>query len=221
MKKFLVIISTVLFLFTGVYAQETGDLGPWGGVNSYMGELNQIPFYNPSYSFGVLYTNSFKYRYALRIGIFYDRLMGSSAKSLSPYEQIQNVSFSYGIGEVHLGGEFYFFKFDKNKLKYYFFTPYLLGGVSFLSAPDPYNAFDFAFPIGYGMKFALSKKLTFGMELIYNWTYSDYLDRIPRDTYRIIQHSYNTTTDSYFVMAFYLMFQIFENKPPCPVYTYF
>lgn len=221
MKKiFFVLLS--FFFSLQIIAQENGNLGIMLGATSYFGEFNQyIPYINPSYMGGLVYRQEFKYRYALRMGVNFVTLEGSSRQSLDLYERTLNQSFTNMFGEIHIGGEFNFRRFDMSKPKYYFYTPYIFGGISFINVPDPYNAFDFAFPIGFGFKLALSKKIMLGMELSYYWTYTDYLDKIPKDDYTTIQHSYNTNPDSYLLFGVFVTYQVFKNKPPCPVYTYF
>ncbi len=221
MKKILLILLSLYIGFSSM-AQEDGNLGLMLGGTSYFGEFNQyIPFINPSYMGGLVYRQQFKYRYALRININFVTLKGNSQQALDQYERTLNQSFTNMYGEIHMGGEFNFRRFDMNKPKTYFYSPYIFAGVSFINVPDPYNAFDFAFPVGFGVKYALSKKLMLGMELSYYWTYTDYLDRVPRDDYSSIQRSYNTNPDSYLLFGVFLSYQVFKNKPPCPVYTYF
>ncbi len=221
MKKLLVLI-VLAFAIVTAQAQEEGNLGVFAGASSYYGELNSyIPFYSPSYFAGMVYRHNFKYRYVFKIGVYYVNMRGSSAMAQDLYQQSLNRSFSYSFGEVHIGGEFNFFRFDKHKRKYYYFTPYLAAGISFITVPDPYYAFDFSFPLGFGIKYALSEKITIGAEINYSWTYSDYLDRIPRDTYISLQQSYNTTPDSYSLFGLFITYQVFRHQAACPVYTYY
>ncbi len=221
MKKILFILLSFFIAFEGI-SQEDGNLGLMLGGTSYFGEYNQyVPFINPSYMAGLVYRQQFKYRYALRININFVSLRGNSQQALDQFERTLNQNFVNMFGEIHMGGEFNFRRFDMNKSKYYFYSPYILAGVSFINVPDPYNAFNFAFPLGFGVKYALSKKVMAGFEISYYWTYTDYLDRLPRDDYATIQHSYNSNPDSYLLVGFFLTYQVFKNKPPCPVYTYF
>ncbi len=221
MKKIIFILLSFILAFDLV-AQEDGNLGIMFGGTSYFGEINQyIPFINPSYMGGIVYRQQFKYRYGLRIGINFVSLKGNSLQAMDRYERTLNQNFMNIFGEIHIGGDFNFRRFDLNKPKHYFYTPYIFGGVSFINVPDPYNAFDFAFPVGFGIKYAMSKKLMLGVELAYYWTYTDYLDKILADDYSSLQHSYNTNPDSYMVIGVFLTYQVFRNKPPCPVYTYF
>ncbi len=224
MKKIVVIITILLVsvLNTQSFAQEDGNLGIFTGVSSYYGELNNyIPFYSPSYFVGAIYRHNFKYRYVFRLGVYFVNMRGSSSLSLDSYERSHNRTFSYSFGEVNLSGEFNFFRYDKHKYKDYYFSPYIVGGISFISVPDPYFAFDFSFPLGFGVKYALNQKVTIGAEVVYSWTYSDFLDRIPRDNYRTLQQSYNTNPDSYSLFGIFVTYQLFRQQAPCPVYTYF
>ncbi len=221
MKKIYAILFSII-LSLSLYSQEDGNLGLMLGTTSYFGEFNQyVPFINPYFMGGLVYKQTFKYRFGLRININFVALKGNSQQSMDLYERSLNQSFTNMFGEVHLGGEYNFMRFDMNKPKDYFLSPYILAGVSFLNVPDPYNAFDFAFPIGFGVKYALSKKIMMGIELSYYWTYTDYLDKLPVDNYSTIQRSYNTNPDSYMILGLYITYQVFKNKPPCPVYTYF
>jgi len=221
MKKINFIIFS-LILSLNLMSQEDGNLGLIIGGTSYFGEYNQfVPFINYSYMGGLVYRQQFKYFYSLRINVNFISLRGNSQQSMDNFEQSLNNSFSNLFGEVHLGGEINFRRFDMNKPRNYFFTPYILLGISFLNVPDPYNDFNFAFPLGFGMKYALSKKMMLGLELNYYWTYTDYLDKLPKDSYFNIQHSYNTNPDTFIFIGFYFTYQVFRSKPPCPVYTYF
>ncbi len=222
MKKVITVVISLVFLFTyNARSQEYGTLGITGGMSGYYGELNSfVPFLSPSYYAKVVYRHNLKYRYVFKFGISFVNMQGNSKYASDPYQRTIRRSFSYYFGSVDVGGEFNFFKFD-NRKKDYYFTPYISYGISFISVPDPYFAFDFAFPVGFGVKYAFTKKLTIGAEISYNWTYSDFLDRIQRDDYYNIQRSYNTNPDSYSLVGIFITYQLFHQKPPCPVYTYF
>ncbi len=225
MKKIAIILTVLAIVFVNIdlNGQENGNIGIVGGSSNYFGELNYfIPFMSPSFYGGMIYRHNFNYRYSFRFGVYLVNLRGSSKLSTDPYQQtLRRREFSYYFGEVHLGGEFNFFRFDNHKFKQYYFTPYIVGGVSFITVPDPYYAFDFSFPVGFGVKYAFNEKVTIGAEITYDWTYSDFLDRIKRDDYYTIQTSYNTNPDSYSLIGVYITYQLFRHKPPCPVYTYY
>jgi len=220
MKKVVFVIFVFFVsLFTDLYAQD-GTIGPVVGATSYYGELNQIPYRIPSYYVGLRYRNSFNDRIAFRLEGIYGNLKGNGSVSLDPYTRTLGQSFSTGFGEIGMLGEFNFFKFEKDMRKPYYYTPYLVGGVSLLIVPDPYHAFNFSFPIGIGFKYLVSEKVTVGVEFTYRWTYSDYLDIIPPDDYSSIQRSYNTTPDSYSLLGVFINYQVFKYQTPCPAYPY-
>ena len=224
MKKFLfAILFIFIFLFSSS-AQE-GEIGIFGGTSFYMGEINKSKlFFMPSFAVGGTYRHIFNDRWAFRLDGTYTKLRGDDAKSKNTYQLIRNQNFSTKIGDISLLLELNFFSFDKSEFDEKYFTPYVYTGISFLIIPEPEYPFEFGIPIGFGLKYALTRKITLGAEWTFRITHSDFIDKIYHDNFTstnsIItkQHSYNPNKDIYSFVDINLYFQIFKAGKACPAY---
>ena len=130
------------------------------------------------------------------------------SNSSSPFRYQRNLSFRSTINEMTLMAEihpFYFKPFPKgSKLPKY--SPYLVGGIGYFSFnpkaklgktwtelkplstegegfeeyPDrkPYKLRQFNFPLGLGVKYKISSTVNTGVECLYRFLHTDYLDDV-------------------------------------------
>ncbi len=202
MKKFYAIIFTML-MSIGTYAQHH-EIGVFGGVSYYMGDLTPGHFTIPGYNFGLQYRYNINRRFAVRLVTHYGRINGDS-KYDSESKRYKNLSFHSYIFDVEGGIEINFMEYEPGS-KNHRFTPYIFGGLSVFTFnpktdyqgveyelqplgtegqgltayPDnkPYKLAALAIPFGIGIKWSVSQKVSLNLEWGLRKTFTDYLDDV-------------------------------------------
>lgn len=219
MKKTLVTFL-IIFSFKTLFSQVF-LLGLKGGMSTYNGEVNPLnPFTSPSYSIGLIYQHLFSDRFILRIEGNYINLRGSDLYSKNEYQLARNYFFSNSLWDLGLLGEINFLNFNTKDFNKFYWTPYMLIGTKLLVVPDAYTTFDFSLPVGFGLKYLLTKKIVVGIEWVTNWTNSDELDLLVRDNYQVKQRSDNSNNDLYHLFNVFMSFNLYREIPPCPGMRY-
>ncbi|MCH8902518.1 MAG: hypothetical protein IIA45_01190 [Bacteroidetes bacterium] len=183
------------------------EVGAWGGVAHYYGDLNN----NYSYlalgiASGVLFKFNWDPNYlSFRTGLSYGSLQFQDSYSDVPWQINRNLSFSTEVYEISQVAEFNFFKLEKGS-RDRFFSPFIFAGVGVFyhnpkvsyngqvirlkplgteaqnspntSAPAKYLLFQACLPVGGGVKFALNRYWMIQVEVGYRLTTTDYLDDI-------------------------------------------
>ncbi|PUZ21269.1 hypothetical protein GA0116948_11216 [Chitinophaga costaii] len=185
----------------------TGELGFSIGAAHYFGDLNPDFHLNaPKPSVGIYYRRYMNDYIGVRAQLRFMQLGYSDVNNKqNEYDYRRNLSFNTNIEEFSLQGDFNFFRFEPGSLAYRF-SPYLTGGLALFhfdpyayldgrkyylqplhtegqgSAlyPDrkPYGLISAAFLIGGGFKYNVSKKVNVGMECLYRFAQTDYLDDV-------------------------------------------
>ena len=83
--------------------QRNSDYGIFGGVSSYLGDINPSRLlYSPSLAGGVFYRYNFNPRQALRADIVHGGLKGNDLDFNNSFQQARAASFSGTVTEVAL-----------------------------------------------------------------------------------------------------------------------
>lgn len=186
------------------YVQQ-GEFGFTVGAAHYFGDLNTRAALNrPKPALGLFFRKQFGNYIGLRIAAHYAQLGYSDTYSKNEYQYSRNLSFNTNIWELALQGDFNFFKFIPNDLNH-LFTPYITLGVGIFSY-DPYaylnekkeflrplgtegqtfgyqgkkeySTMSLCIPFGVGIKYNLTEKINFTMEICHRFTNTDYLDDV-------------------------------------------
>jgi Domain of unknown function (DUF6089) len=186
------------------YVQK-GEFGITLGAAHYFGDLNTRAGLNrPKPAVGVFFRKQFGNYVAARLNAHYAQVGYSDTYSKNDYQKTRNLSFNSNIWELTLQGDFNFFRFIPGT-KEYAFTPYVTVGIGAFSY-DPYAYLNgekqylrtlgtegqltgykgrkqysptgICIPIGVGLKFNLSEKINFTMEVTQRLTNTDYLDDV-------------------------------------------
>lgn len=185
------------------YVQEA-EFGITGGVAHYFGDLNNRAAINrPKIALGGYFRRQFGNYVAVRLAGHYAQLGYSDTYSNNEFQQRRNLSFNTNIFEIALMGDFNFFKFIPTDPTHAF-TPYATIGVGVFSY-DPYAFYNnekvylrpqntegqtfyqgrkaygtmaICFPIGFGVKYAVSDKINVSFEVGYRFTTTDYIDDV-------------------------------------------
>lgn len=186
------------------------ELGFLIGGSHYFGDLNQekqFRFTSPAAQFLMRYTlNS---RLVLRTNIGIGKVYGDDSKSSNPLLVNRNLSFKSVIAELSSGVEFHYLKFQLGHRKYSF-THYILaqagvfhmnpkakldgawynlrdigteGQGTALSNQKRYSLIQLCIPLGLGLKFSPSDRVSIGLEYGIRMTFTDYLDDVKSSTY--------------------------------------
>lgn len=125
-KKTLIIISV---LFASILAcAQTYELGGWGGVSYYLGDLNtNFDMRHPGPAGGLFGRYNFNDRLAVKLGANYTRLGYKDEYSKYTWQKARNLSFETDVVDANIQFEFHFLRYIHGS-RDHFFTPYLFGG---------------------------------------------------------------------------------------------
>lgn len=185
------------------YVQEA-EFGLTAGVAHYFGDLNnQVNINRPKIALGFFFRKQFGNYISARLAGHYAQLGYSDHYSDNEFQQRRNLSFNTSVFELTLQGDFNFFKFFPMD-PYYSFTPYATVGVGIFSY-DPYaylqgkkyylrplntegqtfykgrkayNSVALCFPIGLGIKYAITDKVNISFEVAHRFTMTDYIEDV-------------------------------------------
>jgi hypothetical protein len=209
MRKSCLLLVFLLLCSSLLFAQRTGELGAFGGVSYYIGDLNPgRPFLLPKPSFGLLYRYNINHRLAIQGHYLHGKLEGNDVKS--KINLARNLNFSSPLDEAGLQFEVNFFEYFLGS-RMHWWTPYIFGGTSvFFFKPSgnvngtnvelqplgtegqgsaiypdrqKYPLYAFSIPFGVGFKFSLNKLIGVGAEWGMRATTTDYIDDVSKTYY--------------------------------------
>jgi len=184
-----------------------GEIGFSVGSSQYFGDLNPNPRFNtPNLAASVFFRKNFGGYVALRVAGSYAFLAYSDRfNSYNEFMYRRNLSFNTNIWEGTIQGDFNFFKYIPGS-EFHRFTPYMTFGVGIFnynpytyyqgqkvylrqlgtegqgSAAYPdrktYGSMALCFPVGVGVKYSCSKYVNIGVEILYRFTTTDYIDDV-------------------------------------------
>lgn len=184
----------------------TGELGFTAGAAHYFGDINtQAGLKSPKPAVGIYYRKYFNDYVAARAHFRYMQLGYSDVYSKNEFERRRNLSFNSDVFELALQGDFTFFRFEPGSDEYrwspyltlgasvfhfnpyayyndqkYFLQPMNTEGQNTARFPDrkPYKLFAHAFLIGGGAKYNINSRLNLGLEVLFRFAQTDYLDDV-------------------------------------------
>lgn len=241
MKKIL-IIGIVLLTFSVVQAQESIDVGIWGGVGTSLGDMTEV-YLDRSLedNYGAFIRYNINSRVAVRMQFITGKIKGEGKfDSHDWYFESKDVTSFSVMAEIN----FLRYILGQKETPY---ATYLMGGVGIGRYPYNLNAdlksrlksvvsYDvnavpsetesltsFHIPIGFGYKHNIGKRVGVGVELLINRYFSDKLDDLddPRRSTNSGTYTDSWHNNDYTVyMGFNLTYRIDLRKQPCPVYEY-
>ncbi|MBR6250019.1 MAG: outer membrane beta-barrel protein [Bacteroidales bacterium] len=207
-KNFVVAIVTVLAVMqTSIaMAQDKLELGLFGGVSYYMGDLNPSQqFLKPRPAIGFIGRYTISDRTAVKLNVIGGGIAGKYPKQGDVYKNSEGITttrvdangntiitrdstynFDRTIVDIGLMGEFNFMSFDHQFLKEQSrFTPYITIGIAATSYKrydkgddDGHMVFVLSLPFGAGVKYKLNQWLRLGAEWTLRKTFVDDLDYV-------------------------------------------
>lgn len=187
--------------------KHEGEFGFQLGAAHYFGDLNPNKKLNrPKIAGGVFFRKQVNDYVAIRIGANFAQLGYSDIyEKKNEFQMHRNLSFNTNLWELMLQGDFNFFRFNPINPGERF-TPYITFGAGvfnfdpfaylndtkyFLrplgtegqgSAAYPnrklYSTTAFAFPIGVGVKYALTDRTNLNFEIVHRFTTTDFIDDV-------------------------------------------
>ena len=144
MKRLFGFLLSIL-LTLSVSGQRSADYGIFGGVSSYMGDINPNRlFYSPGPAGGIFYRYNLHPRQSIRANIFLGGIKAYDMDFNNDFQIERNSSFKGSVGELAVQFEFNFLPYSTQG-KRWNYTPYLAAGVGIAyfntnSSPSTYKS---------------------------------------------------------------------------------
>jgi Domain of unknown function (DUF6089) len=185
-----------------------GEFGVMAGASQYFGDLNpDIHFNTPKLALGLFFRKQITDYIAVRIEGQFTQLGYSDVyNTQNAFDLRRNLSFNTNVWQLGFQGDFNFLRFIPGDGDHRS-TPYLTIGIGMFSfdpyaylegqkyylrelgtegqaagyeGRKPYNNIAAYIPLGLGYKYNLNPKMNIGVELVYNFTTTDYLDDVSK-----------------------------------------
>ena len=196
MRKIVFLFITA-FTTIGSFAQL--QVGVFGGVSNYLGDITDKLYQNPGAAVGLTVGYQISSRTNLRAGFTYGKIMGADSLSSQEDLRLRNLNFQSSITELSLVAEFTTFDMDLKRwspyafggLAVFHFNPYTYdrqGNKTFLQPlstegqglpsyqSKPYSLTQLALPFGAGIKYNFTDHFRIGLEVGLRKLFTDYLD---------------------------------------------
>jgi hypothetical protein len=186
---------------------ESPDFGIFAGASSFNGDLTFNPLQRQDFhpSVGVYYRLPVSPKIAFRLGFNYGTISGADSLAKgNTWRLHRNLSFKSPIYDFHIYGEYTPIRLYRGRYNY--FAPYIFGGLAYFKfnpmaqyrghwynlqpfgtegqglpgypSRKPYKLSGVSTPIGGGLRYKFAGRWQIGLEVVYNKTYSDYLDDV-------------------------------------------
>jgi hypothetical protein len=202
---FIFLISVCIQANSQVY-KKYSELGLYGGVSYYLGDLNPAKqFFMVRPGVGLVYRFNPSLRFTWQFHGIYSSVQAYDSLANNAYQVNRNLSFRSRIIEVAGSLQFNFFDYEIGNAETPA-TPYIFAGLalynfkptaemngnweelrplgtegqgsSLKSAPKPYSLLGLSIPFGMGFKFHAMGRLGLSVEWGMRKTYTDYLDDV-------------------------------------------
>jgi hypothetical protein len=197
-----IVLSTV-FICCSFFSFSQWQLGVFGGVSTYRGDLNGKSFFQKQLlrpAIGAVVRYEWNEKVYLRGGLTYAKVAGDDKYNQKENLRIRNLNFESSVIELSAIGEFHTFDLSIKR-----WSPYVFAGLA-LYHFDPYTydtanqkvhlhplttegqglpqygkryvLTQLALPFGGGFKFRLTDRITLGAEIGLRKLFTDYLDDV-------------------------------------------
>lgn len=197
MRKFSFLFLLLTF---SIIAQCQLQVGIFGGISNYVGDMTDKPYKNSKGAFGITAGYQVMSRINLRAGFTFAKVSGADSLAKQEDVRLRNLSFQSNISEFSIVGEFNTFDLD-----YKSWSPYVFAGLAVFHF-DPYTydlqnnkvylkplstegqglpgysrsygLTQLALPFGGGIKYNISNNLRIALEVGLRKLFTDYLDDV-------------------------------------------
>ncbi|MCK5535551.1 MAG: hypothetical protein KAI79_01925 [Bacteroidales bacterium] len=226
LNKIFYIFLTIL-LPNSVFSQKSTDIGTFSGALFFIGETsNQILNVKPNVLYGIFYRYNKTEYLAVNTSIAVAKISGSDILSTDGAQLQRNYSFEHLITDFNVTFQFNFSSYYP-KASEIRIVPFIGTGFGFVLASN-LGVFPVQpkIPFATGIKWNLNKKINFALELNYNYTFTDHLDKLyvydnsaVETRQALKQSAQNYNTDGYFSLQVNLAFVLAsQSKYDCNSY---
>lgn len=202
MKKRFLTLTLALFGMTAF--TQTMEVGLFGGLSYYLGDLNPaIHFMNSKPAYGILARYIIDSRWSIKANAYRGDIKGDDHMGYT--NDLRGLKFNSKLTDISVSCEFNFFDYYTGARRHAL-SPYIFGGIGmclFKPTADgvdlrsigtegqqigfdgrkPYNEYAFSIPFGIGFKYSLNSRLCFSAEWGLRKTFTDYLDDVSTTYY--------------------------------------
>ena len=218
-------ITALLFIGSAFFINNTKaqsyELGAFGGLNLYKGEISNLP--NPL-NYGVngqvITRYNIDHQSTIRINLAESIYTAKDKNNTDNLSKTRNSNISGSIGEASFIYEYNFYQYRNDKIRIRT-TPYLLAGLGFIGYTSSGgkelrtgSLFNPVIPFGIGTKTVLTKNLNLNIEFASRKTFTDHLDNT-HDEVNGIQNGFKETFDWYSFMSVGITYTFYPIL--CPV----
>jgi hypothetical protein len=181
MKKLLWFFSFLFFTIT-LSGQRSADYGIFGGVSSYIGDINPNRFlYSPLPAGGIFYRYNLHPRQSIRTNLFIGGIRANDRDFNNSFQTSRDTSFSGLVGEWAVQFEFNFLPYSTQGRKWNF-TPYIAGGAGLAFINTSSLNLEPVIPFSLGFKVNIHKNLGLEAEYGFRKTFYDNFDGLTDKT---------------------------------------
>ncbi|MEQ8581098.1 MAG: DUF6089 family protein [Marinoscillum sp.] len=211
-----------LFLLPLSLSAQFVEFGGGLGVSHYTGDLNGVPRLDQSKLAGTgIYRLNFSDIVSFKFAFTAGSISGNDRRPVDALGENRQYEFKHNFLELSGVFEYHFMSYRSEKYKNKW-SPYAFFGLGFVklnntsTAYEDYQRVQPVLPMGGGVKYMLSKRLTLAGELGARKTFFDYLDGISDGDQSIKNYQYGNPNDKdwYFYSGISLTYVLY--KIPCP-----
>jgi hypothetical protein len=208
MRFYIIIISCMFLSCSFLFSQRnrsSNELGFTGGLNYYIGDLNQNHFSNSKLAGGLVYRRNLSNRISFRLNALYGNVTADDSKSEDPQQLYRNLSFRSEMIEASGQIEINYYRIDPNDYEH-FISPFVFFGIGVLKMnpqgdfngsyydlqalstegqgsslyPNrtPYKLTQVVMPMGIGVKIYPTNRFGISLEWGMRKMFTDYLDDV-------------------------------------------
>lgn len=232
MKKLTGILLLIL-LSLSVSGQRSADYGLYGGVTSYLGDINTNRlFYRPRPAGGLFYRFNLNPRQSIRANILMGGLKGYDSDFSNLFQTSRNNNFDGFVTEGAVQFEFNFLPYSTQGRRWNY-TPYIAAGVgiSYLDIdsyiwdpidqlyndPVPISKFNPVIPFSLGFKVNIHKNLGLEVEYGFRKTFYDKFDGL-KDNVDPHHEAWLHNNDWYSFAGIAFTWKIYNKLVGCPAF---
>lgn len=223
MKKLTGILLLIL-LSLSVSGQRSADYGIYGGVTSYLGDINTNRlFYRPLPAGGLFYRFNLNPRQSIRANILMGGLKGYDSDFSNRFQTSRNNNFDGFVTEGAVQFEFNFLIYSTQG-KRWNYTPYIAAGVGFAyfnttvnSSLNNDNPTQPIIPFSLGFKINIHKNLGIEAEYGFRKTFYDKFDGL-KDNVDPHHQAWLHNNDWYSFAGIAFTWKIYNKLVGCPAF---
>ena len=206
-----------IFLPLSLSGQRIADYGIFGGVSSYLGDINTNKLlYSPLPAGGIFYRLNLNPRQALRLNLFLGGIRGNDLDFRNAFQQARGASFSGSVGELALQFEFNFLPYSTQG-KRWNYTPYFAGGAGLAFVNTVSITYVPVIPFSFGFKVNIYKNVGLEVEYGFRKTFYDNFDGL-KDLVAPSDFAWIHNNDWYTFTGIAVTWKIYNKLAGCPAY---